>query len=909
MSQTSNENHLSLVRFSTDRPRLVTWAMVLSTLLVVALAALPSVWPQSFGLLNPVAIDTDPENMLAPEEPARVFHNDMKREFSLYDIVVVGIVNEDDPDGVFNVASLGRVFELAEFARSLTWPDPKGSERPVGVVDIDMLAPSMVDTIEQAGLGAVSFDWLMPEPPTTREEALAVRERARKIPLFEGTLVSEDGRAISLYLPLTSKDLSYRVREALLDKVEGWAESGDQVYITGLPVAEDTFGVEMFYQMAISAPLAMVVIFLVMWWFFRNIRLILAPLIVAMVSAMSTMALLVISGNTIHVMSSMIPIFIMPIAVLDAVHILSEFYDRYPRTRDRRRTMLEVMDHLFKPMLFTTLTTAAGFASLALTPIPPVQTFGVFVAIGVFLAWFWTIIFVPAFIVFIPEHKLAGFGYSTVVGRQQEATLMSRWLGRVGRAMVRHAKLVLAFFAVAVAVAGYGVAQININDNPIKWFERSHPIRVADRVLNEHFGGTYMAYLALAPRPGGESLAEYVDGFRGRLEARRRDALDAGVTAADPVFGELNRIASEQAGAVESKRAFLEALGALVEARLRDAPAERFAAWDEVQLFLDAERQRDEIFKQPEALNYVAALEQRLSGIDVVGKSNSLVDIVKTVHRELLLGEPSQFRIPDSANAVAQTLLTYQNSHRPQDLWHFVTPDYRKASIWVQMKSGDNQDMTRVVRAIEDFVAANPPPFDLETRWFGLNYINLVWQEKMVSGMLRALLGSFLVVLVMMAVLFRSALWGLLCMIPLSVTIGLIYGLTGLIGKDYDMPIAVLSALSLGLAVDYAIHFLVRARSAQARDGAWRQAVESVFGEPARAITRNAIVLGVGFLPLLAAPLIPYQTVGVFIAAILATAGLATLLILPALITVLEKWLFPAPLPGRGDGLAPTEGT
>ena len=45
-------------------------------------------------------------------------------------------------------------------------------------------------------------------------------------------------------------------------------------------------------------------------------------------------------------------------------------------------------------------------------------------------------------------------------------------------------------------------------------------------------------------------------------------------------------------------------------------------------------------------------------------------------------------------------------------------------------------------------------------------------------------------------------------MVPLTVTIGLIYGVIGLIGKDYDMPVAVLSSLSLGLSVDYAIHFL-----------------------------------------------------------------------------------------------------
>ncbi|MFQ5955971.1 MAG: RND family transporter, partial [Kiloniellales bacterium] len=638
-----------------------------------------------------------------------------------------------------------------------------------------------------------------------------------------------------------------------------------------------------------------------MWWFFRNLALIVSPMVVAMVSAGSTMALLVISGNTIHIMSSMIPVFIMPIAVLDAVHILSEFYDRYQETRDRRRTMYAVMRHLFTPMLFTTLTTAAGFASLALTPIPPVQVFGIFVAIGVFLAWFWTMTFVPAFVMLIPEKRLADFGLPYGAGAAKEkASLMDRWLGRVGRAMSRHTKPVLALTAVAVVIAAYGISRITINDNPVKWFEASHPIRVADRILNQHFGGTYMAYLAVQPGEGEEALTDYLDDFLARLGTRAQAARDQGLAAAGAVFDEFRLIARETAPAAGSKAALLEALGAAVEARMRDAPAERLAAWDEVQLFLDSERQRDQVFKQPDALRYLAALQERLLGTDVVGKSNSLVDIVKTVHRELLLGEPQQFRIPDSANAVAQTLLTYQSSHRPQDLWHFVTPDYRKASIWVQLRSGDNQDMSRVVQAIADATVASPPPFDLKTRWFGLNYINVAWQERMVSGMLLALLGSFVVVLVMMIVLFRSLLWGLLSMIPLSVTIGLIYGLIGLIGKDYDMPIAVLSALSLGLAIDYAIHFLARSRAAYAQTGSWRQAIGMVFGEPARAITRNAIILGVGFLPLVAASLLPYKTVGVFIAAILLTAGLGTLVILPALVTVLERWLFARP---RRDGL------
>ena len=72
-----------------------------------------------------------------------------------------------------------------------------------------------------------------------------------------------------------------------------------------------------------------------------------------------------------------------------------------------------------------------------------------------------------------------------------------------------------------------------------------------------------------------------------------------------------------------------------------------------------------------------------------------------------------------------------------------------------------------------------------------------------------------------------------------------------------------------------------------------------MFDEPARAITRNIIVIAVGFMPLLAAPLVPYKTVGVFLATILTVAGLATLLILPALIRLFESRLFPKAEPSE----------
>ena len=881
--------HAEIVRVGIEHPRAVTHTLVGVALALIVAVLLPTIWPQTFSLLEPVRVDTDPENMLRADEPVRVFHDRMKRELSLYDMVVVGVVNDEHADGVFNPESLSQIHALTEFAKTLRWPAPEDPERMEGVVAADMIAPSVVDNIEQAGAGSVRFEWLMAEPPRTRQEALSVRDKAQRIPLFDGTMVASDGRAIALYLPLTSKDASYEVYRRLQEKIETF-EGPEQYFITGLPVAEDTFGVEMFIQMAISAPLAMLVIFLLMFYFFRNLRLVVAPMIIALGSVIVTMGLLVVTGNTVHIMSSMIPIFIMPVAVLDSIHVLSEFFDRYPETRDRRETISQVMKTLATPMLYTTITSCAGFASLMLTPIPPVQVFGLFVALGIAVAWLLTVTFVPAYVMMIPERSLEGFG-SPAAGDGQSSPL-ARALLRLGPAAARHGRPILATMVLAGVVAGWGISMIEINDNPIRWFNAGHPIRVADRVLNEHFGGTYMAYLALPARDDGLSPESFAAELSKRSRARGSE-LAAELPGAATVFGSVAAQAQRRAPEVDGVDALLVDLEAHVNRRLDAAEGwEEADVWEAAGLFVSQERQRREVFKRPDVLRYIEKLSRHLSDNEVVGKTNGLPDIVKTVYRELLLGKDENFRIPDSANATAQTLVTYQSSHRPQDLWHFVRPDYRLASLWVQLKSGDNRDMMRVVQATERFFEQNPPPVAMDPQWFGLTYINVVWQQKMVAGMRSAFLGSFAVVFVIMTLLFRSPLWGLLSMIPLAVTIALIYGVVGIVGKDYDMPVAVLSSLALGLSVDFSIHFLARTRELYRSCGSWAACVGRVFGEPARAIARNVIVIAVGFSPLLIAPLIPYRTVGILMASILVISGVATLVILPALIGLGERWLF-----------------
>ncbi|MFC1752261.1 RND family transporter [Thermoproteota archaeon] len=764
-----------LILYSLRRPKRV--ASIVLVWVILSLMQFPR-----------IKVDTDPENMLPSDAAVRVFDREVKKEFALYDFIVLGVVNEGDANGVFNAETLNKIFKIT-----------KEIEDIKGVIAHEIVSPSTKDDIEQAGLGAVTFNWLMESPPKTQEEALAIRDQAQNHPMFRDSVVSTNGKALAIYIPIEKKDMSYEISQEV-KKIVGNFSGDEKYYVTGLPVAEDQFGVEMFKQMAISAPLAGLVIFILMLLFFKSAALIAAPMLIAVATVLITMGLLIGFGFPVHIMSSMIPIFLMPIAVLDSVHILSEFFDKYREYHDRKKTIIFVLDELFSPMLFTSLTSAVGFFSLSFSPIPPVQVFGVFVAVGVMVAWALTITFIPAYIMLLKNKTFEKFSGSV---KESHSRVLDSFLSFCQNTILKRFKVVLSITLFVVVLSIYGITRIQVNDNPVRWFNPKHPIRVADRILNKHFSGTYEAYLV--------------------LEAKDKDA---------------------------------------------------------------------EVFITPEMLSYVEGLQDALVKSGYVGKTTSLVDIVRKIYYELLGGDKANDVIPKTKQAVAQTLISFENSHKPDDLWHMTNPDYSKLNIWLQLKSGDNKDMAKVVAFVDGYITNNPTPQPIEYNWAGKTYINVVWQNNMVGGMLKNFAGSFFIVLFMMLFLFHSPVKALISMIPLSVTILLIYSFLGFVGKDYDMPVAVLSALTLGLSIDFAIHFIQRSVEIYHEKGSWEETSSELFRGPGRAIIRNALVVAIGFLPLLAAPLIPYRTVGFFMFSIMAVSSVATLFILPSIISLMPGTIF-----------------
>jgi predicted RND superfamily exporter protein len=724
--------------------------------------------------------DTNPKNMLPKTSEVRVWNDEVEKTFSLYeDMIALGIVNEK---GILNPDTLGKIKRITEEVLKIK-----------GVAARDVSSFTTIDNITVDN-GTLRVAPLMTDVPQDQKGLEYLRKTLYENPLFINRIISKDGKTTAIYIPLekgaNGKEIADRIREIIRK------EKGDEkYYIAGDPVARDTFGDEMFKLMAVFAPIAGMIMLFVRYLMFRDLFLSITLMMDAMISIVWSMGLLIGLGFPIHIMSSMAPVFLMAIAT-DSIHIFNEFYFRYRETKDKKKAIIETMQAVSRPVRYTALATAAGFAVLLFMNIIPVKVFGGLVAFGTISLRILSFSFIPAMFMFVNEEKLAK------IARTEDISMgkASQFLRKLAGFGAHHPKNTVIVGLVLFVIALVGLSRITVNNNLVEWFKKSSDVRIADSVMNKALGGTSLGYVVAIAKD-------------------------------------------------------------------------------------------DDHIKTPEAMRYIEGLQRRLEKLPVVGKTTSVVDYVKRINRVLHDDDPKYDAVPENKEMIGQYLFLFSMSAKPSDLDNVVDYPFRRANIWVQLKTWDAQAMKSVIEAANEYKKTNPSPMDLKPS--GIAYFNLVWNHEVLWDMVKGFVLALIVVFGILAFDFRSIKWAIVGYTPLLFTILLIYGVVGFTGKDFDMPISVLSTLSLGMAVDFAIHFVsrLRQRLKEAPGESLSDALLWTAARPGKGIMRNAILFAASFAVMIFAPLTPYITVGAFIVSMMLLSAIMTLIYLPALVTLMQGWL------------------
>lgn len=160
-------------------------------------------------------------------------------------------------------------------------------------------------------------------------------------------------------------------------------------------------------------------------------------------------------GRELNIMAALYPVLMLIVGTSDVIHIMSKYVDELKKGLPKHDAMIITIKEIGLATLFTSITTAIGFATLMTSNVRPIRDFGMNAAMGVIIAYV-TVIFLTTSVLIlfskeqiIKESKASDFWHN----------LMVSWYGKT----LKHGKLIAGISAVFVALCFYGMSLITMN--------------------------------------------------------------------------------------------------------------------------------------------------------------------------------------------------------------------------------------------------------------------------------------------------------------------------------------------------------------------------------------------------------------------------------------------------------------
>lgn len=341
----------------------------------------------------------------------------------------------------------------------------------------------------------------------TDEEVEAVRTIALNEIELVSRLISKTGHVTAVASTLVLPGVASGEREAPIADTRALVAAFEErypdidVYLTGGAVLSTMFTEYTMADMTLLTPLMYLLIFVVIGFTLRSVTATLASVIVIMLSVVSALGLAGWFDLHITAPSSAMPTIVMTLAVADCIHVLTTFLQQV-RTGSTRAEAVENTIRLnFTPIFITSMTTALGLLTTQFSDVPPLQTYGVMTAMGVGMAWFYSIFFLPALMTILPAPKVKAVSGETP----------SR-LSDLGELVIQRRRPILAIAAIATVGCSLGLYGIEFRNDWLNWFSPSTPFRQDAEFVSDNLSGINALEFSIpAKGPGGISDPEYLD--------------------------------------------------------------------------------------------------------------------------------------------------------------------------------------------------------------------------------------------------------------------------------------------------------------------------------------------------------------------------------------------------------------
>ena len=238
-------------------------------------------------------------------------------------------------------------------------------------------------------------------------------ETRRKIavaePLLYNRMISEKGHVAAINIMINTPENASLVQQfeiityvRNIIKEQEASNPGIKYYLTGETLMGFSAIEAAMYDGQTLFPAMYLLILVLTYLFLRSIWGVVSVLMVIMLSTLAAIGLTGWAGIQLSTLSAMAPIIILTLAVADSVHILVTLFQEMSHGVEKREAIVRSLEVNHQPIFLTSITTAIGFLSLNSSDVPPFGDMGNIVAMGVVMAWLYSIVTLPVILDYLP---------------------------------------------------------------------------------------------------------------------------------------------------------------------------------------------------------------------------------------------------------------------------------------------------------------------------------------------------------------------------------------------------------------------------------------------------------------------------------------------------------------------------
>lgn len=709
--------------------------------------------------IKDLRVNADVLGYLPDDDPAAVLFNQIGHDYGGNEMVLIGVEAED----VFDPDFLTLISQITDSVRTI--PGVGYVTSLTNVIDI------------RSGIYGIEIGRLIDEYDIPRDQEIldSIRGYALSEPMYVGNLVSADATATLVVAKILGGANRAEVVTNIRDKLKGISYGG-QIYYGGMPVTLLELSKVIIHDIRMIAPIAFVLICLVLFAGFRNLRGVALPMISVLIAIIWTMGLISMLGFQITLLTNVVPVILLAVGSAYTIHVINAFHQTL--VQQPAKALLRAMVYVSVPVFLASFTTIFGFLSfIAGSYLTMIREFGIFTAGGIVFSLALSLLLIPALLSFVQEKP----GHENA--KTPGTSIISHLTDGITYLVFRRRRMLFLAWLMLLMLSIWGISRIERRVDLVDYFRKDNIVQKSESLFKSKFNGTMPLYIH----------------FEGDMQSR-----------------------------------------------------EVLTAMQEIQEFM----------KQFPYIPY----------------SQSVADLIMRMHDAMGEGH----RIPDDQDRIMQLWFLLEGQEVMDQL---VDPGLNAGIIQGYVSSTDLE----VLREIEINFHQLNERYGSETMAIKVTGIPVMFKrldDSIIKSQTSSLIIALVLVLLLVSLLQHSWLKGVMAIIPIFVTLLILFGTMGITGIPLDIATVLTGSVTIGIGIDYAIHFMSYFGKVYGESRDLEQGVKEAIRVSGKAILINMIAVSLGFAVLLLSNLVPLQRFGFLIAVTMIISGLAALTLLPIVMLV-----------------------